>query len=136
MEKTMSNKWIESASFDPQYPQDTPDGQPDELEMKLCPLCAKPFVLVEIKDPGIELRHESKGCPLDGYLQWFETKEQAINSPWFDRPIEDIVRSDNDRMRDLLRDIVLDCMFIDERTWRETIKEIDDIAKKALDGGK
>jgi len=104
--------------------------------MKLCPLCAKPFVLVEIKDPGIELRHESKGCPLDGYLQWFETKEQAINSPWFDRPIEDIVRSDNDRMRDLLRDIVLDCMFIDERTWRETIKEIDDIAKKALDGGK
>jgi DNA-directed RNA polymerase subunit RPC12/RpoP len=25
----MSNKWIESASFDPEYTEDTPDGQPE-----------------------------------------------------------------------------------------------------------
>jgi hypothetical protein len=61
-------------------------------ELKACPFCAKPFIFREITDPGIELAHESKDCPLDGFMQWFETKEQAINSMWNNRPIEDTLQ--------------------------------------------
>lgn len=58
-------------------------------KIKDCPFCGEPFFLQEITDNGIELRHNSNECPLDGFLGWFENEQEALSSKWFIRA-EDI----------------------------------------------
>lgn len=107
--------------------------------LRPCPFCAKPVILNEIMDDyGIELRHESKDCPLDGFLGWFETKEQAINSNFNNRPIEDILKESfnevsekNKKLRITLNEIAY--LYFYDNNEKSKSECIADIRKAALD---
>jgi len=46
-------------------------------ELKPCPFCGEPFYFY-YPNAGIEVRHESVACRLDGIVGWFETRYTAI----------------------------------------------------------
>jgi hypothetical protein len=109
-------------------------------ELKACPFCGGK-VHEENSDyyAGIICEDCSYGWSYEGTEDPILEKQK-----WNTRPLESDLQSalttaqeENERMRDLLRDIVLDCMFVDEQnTWEARAKEISDIAQSALNGGK
>lgn len=81
------------------------EGKMDEL--KACPFCGKPFVIIRSQTGGFMLKHTVENCPI--YANGKTGPTYRVKKYLIDelntRPLEDALQAEIDRLREALEEI-------------------------------